>query len=241
MFNDKKKIIICIAAILVVTVLFIIFVINRKQNKNIIDLNSLVGEENQTEESSENSNNENLKGEENSEKGTNAENSGMNTEKQNSETIVIHITGEVKKEGVIYLEEGARIIDAIKEAGGETKQADLSQVNLAYELQDGQKIYIPNKNEKITEYIVDNSNENLMNNQNTNKSDLGSNGKIIKININTATLAELDNLPGIGPSTAQKIIEYREENGKFKKIEDIQNVKGIGEAKYEDIKEKITV
>lgn len=241
MFNDKKKIIICIAAILVVTVLFIIFVINRNQNKNIIDLNSLVGEENQTEESSENSNNENLKGEENSEKGTNAENSGMNTEKQNSETIVIHITGEVKKEGVIYLEEGARIIDAIKEAGGETKQADLSQVNLAYELQDGQKIYIPNKNEKITEYIVDNSNENLMNNQNTNKSDLGSNGKIIKININTATLAELDNLPGIGPSTAQKIIEYREENGKFKKIEDIQNVKGIGEAKYEDIKEKITV
>lgn len=241
MFNDKKKIIICISAILVVTVLFIIFVINRNQNKNIIDLNSLVGEENQTEESSENLNNENLKGEENSEKGTNAENSGMNTEKQNSETIVIHITGEVKKEGVIYLEEGARIIDAIKEAGGETKQADLSQVNLAYELQDGQKIYIPNKNEKITEYIVDNSNENLMNNQNTNKSDSGSNGKIIKININTATLAELDNLPGIGPSTAQKIIEYREKNGKFKKIEDIQNVKGIGEAKYEDIKEKITV
>lgn len=241
MFNDKKKIIICIAAILVVTVLFIIFVINRNQNKNIIDLNSLVGEENQTEESSENLNNENLKGEENSEKGTNAENSGMNTEKQNSETIVIHITGEVKKEGVIYLEEGARIIDAIKEAGGETKQADLSQVNLAYELQDGQKIYIPNKNEKITEYIVDNSNENLMNNQNTNKSDSGSNDKNIKININTATLAELDNLPGIGPSTAQKIIEYREKNGKFKKIEDIQNVKGIGEAKYEDIKEKITV
>ena len=241
MFNDKKKIIICISAILVVTVLFIIFVINRNQNKNIIDLNSLVGEENQTEESSENLNNENLKGEENSEKGTNAENSGMNTEKQNSETIVIHITGEVKKEGVIYLEEGARIIDAIKEAGGETKQADLSQVNLAYELQDGQKIYIPNKNEKITEYIVDNSNENLMNNQNTNKSDLGSNDKNIKININTATLAELDNLPGIGPSTAQKIIEYREKNGKFKKIEDIQNVKGIGEAKYEDIKEKITV
>lgn len=241
MFNDKKKIIICISAILVVTVLFIIFVINRNQNKNIIDLNSLVGEENQTEESSENLNNENLKGEENSEKGTNAENSGMNTEKQNSETIVIHITGEVKKEGVIYLEEGARIIDAIKEAGGETKQADLSQVNLAYELQDGQKIYIPNKNEKITEYIVDNSNENLMNNQNTNKSDSGSNDKNIKININTATLAELDNLPGIGPSTAQKIIEYREKNGKFKKIEDIQNVKGIGEAKYEDIKEKITV
>lgn len=245
MFNDKKKIIICIAAILVIIVLFMIFVINRNKNKNIIDLNSLIGEENQTEESSENLNNENLNGEGNSEKnieeGTNTENSGMNTEKQNSETIVIHITGEVKKEGVIYLEEGARIIDAIKEAGGETKQADLSQVNLAYELQDGQKIYIPNKNEKITEYIVDNSNENLMNNQNTNKSDSGSNGKIIKININTATLAELDNLPGIGPSTAQKIIEYREKNGKFKKIEDIQNVKGIGEAKYEDIKEKITV
>ena len=135
MFNDKKKIIICIAAILVIIVLFMIFVINRNKNKNIIDLNSLIGEENQTEESSENLNNENLNGEGNSEKnieeGTNTENSGMNTEKQNSETIVIHITGEVKKEGVIYLEEGARIIDAIKEAGGETKQADLSQVYLA--------------------------------------------------------------------------------------------------------------
>ena len=63
----------------------------------------------------------------------------------------MHITGEVKKEGVIYLKKGARIVDAIKEAGGETKEADLSQVNLAYELQDGQKIYIPNKNEKSLE------------------------------------------------------------------------------------------
>ncbi len=62
-----------------------------------------------------------------------------------------------------------------------------------------------------------------------------------KVNINTATQTELENLTGIGPSLASKIIEYREENGKFKKIEDIQNVKGIGNAKYDGIKDEITV
>ena len=77
------------------------------------------------------------------------------------ETIVVHITGAVKKEGVIYLKKGARIVDAIKEAGGETKEADLSQVNLAYELQDGQKIYIPNKNEKVSQYIIGTNGETM--------------------------------------------------------------------------------
>ena len=147
--------------------------------------------------------------------------------------IVVHITGEVKKEGVIHLNKGDRIIDAIKKAGGETKQADLSQVNLAYELQDGQKIYIPNKNEKISKYIVDE-------NGNTNINSLNSKEEE-KVNINTANQSELDSLPGIGPATAQKIIEYRNQNGNFKKIEDLQNVKGIGQAKYEEIRNNIEV
>ena len=143
------------------------------------------------------------------------------------------ITGEVKKEGVIHLNKGDRIIDAIKKAGGETKQADLSQVNLAYELQDGQKIYIPNKNEKISEYIVGG-------NGNTNINSINSKEET-KVNINTANQSELDSLPGIGPATAQKIIEYRNQNGNFKKIEDLQNVKGIGQAKYEEIRNNIEV
>ena len=232
MFNDKRKIIIFVVSILIISILFIIYVINRNSEKNMIDLNSLIGEEDKTKL---NSNQESISNEENS--------INIINEKQSYETIVVHITGEVKKEGVIYLEKGARIIDAIKEAGGETKQADLSQVNLAYELQDGQKLYIPNKNEKISEYIIEESGQSVGESKSSaglsgNKED---NSENIKVNINTATLEELDNLPGIGPAIAEKIIEYREENGNFKTIEDIQNVKGIGESKYNDIKEKIIV
>lgn len=232
MFNDKRKIIIFVVSILIISILFIMYVINRNSEKNMIDLNSLIGEEDKTEL---NSNQESISNEENS--------INIIDEKQSSETIVVHITGEVKKEGVIYLEKGARIIDAIKEAGGETKQADLSQVNLAYELQDGQKLYIPNKNEKISEYIIEESGQSVV--ESKSSTGLSGNkengGKNVKVNINTATLEELDNLPGIGPSLAERIIEYREENGKFNSIEDIQNVKGIGESKYNDIKEKIIV
>ena len=234
MFNDKRKIIIFVVSILIISILFIIYVINRNSEKNMIDLNSLIGEEDKTELNSK------------QEIITNEENSiNIINEKQSYETIVVHITGEVKKEGVIYLEKGARIIDAIKEAGGETKQADLSQVNLAYELKDGQKLYIPNKNEKISEYIIDESGQNMGESTRSGESELNNNeekyNKNIKVNINSATLEELDNLPGIGPALANRIIEYREENGKFKNIEDIQNVKGIGESKYKDIKEKIVV
>ena len=150
--------------------------------------------------------------------------------------IAVHITGEVKKQGLIYLKEGSRVADAIEKAGGETKNADLSQINLAYVLQDGQKIYVPNKNEKISQYITGNSGNNGTeeNNNINSKEDK-------KVNINTANQSELDSLPGIGPSIAQKIIDYREENGNFKTIEELQNVKGIGDAKYEEIKDRVTV
>lgn len=142
--------------------------------------------------------------------------------------IVVHIIGEINKPGIVELEEGARVIDAIKKAGGTTEKADLAQINLAYILKDGQKIYIPNTedNNKKIEY---------------NTANIENNIKEEKININTADEDELQRLPGVGASTAEKIIKYREENGSFRKIEDIQNVKGIGEAKYNDLKEQIEV
>lgn len=153
--------------------------------------------------------------------------------------IVVHITGEVKHKGIIYLEEGQRIKDAIEKAGGATKNANLDAVNLAYVLEDGQKIYIPNKNEKnqTKAYITTDSGQNVIveGNNKTSKS-AGD-----KVNINTANQTELETLPGIGPSIAQGIVEYRETNGKFNKIEDIQNVKGIGDAKYSNIKDKISI
>ena len=140
--------------------------------------------------------------------------------------IAVHIIGEINKPGIVELEEGA--IDAIKKAGGTTEKADLAQINLAYILKDGQKIYIPNTedNDKKIEY---------------NTANIENNIKEEKININTADEDELQRLPGVGASTAAKIIKYREENGSFRRIEDIQNVKGIGEAKYNDLKEQIEV
>ena len=156
------------------------------------------------------------------------------------ERIVVHIMGEVKKTGIIYLRKGARIADAIKAAGGVTKEADIDAVNLAYVLQDGQKINIPNKKDKEKNgnnvYITSESGNNVIIEDNNQ-----SKGVNKKVNINEASQSDLETLPGIGPSIASRIIEYREQNGKFSKIEDLQNVKGIGDAKYNRIKDSITV
>ena len=113
-------------------------------------------------------------------------------------------------------------------------ESDLNKINLAYILEDGQKIYIPNKSEKIenNEYIIDGSGNNAKSN---------SLKEVGKVNINEAMQTELEQLPGIGPSLATRIIEYREQNGNFNNVEDLQNVKGIGDAKFNDIKDKVTV
>lgn len=145
-----------------------------------------------------------------------------------SNSIKIHITGCVENEGIVALEEGARIADAIEVAGGLTLDANLENVNLAYQLQDGQKIKIPSNIDETDEIIQD---EIIISNGISKE----------KININTATQTELETITGIGPSTALKIIEYRTKNGKFKTIEDIKNISGIGEAKFESIKNEICV
>lgn len=150
------------------------------------------------------------------------------------EHIKIHITGQINKPGVIELEIGSRISDAIEKAGGLTTFANLENVNLAYALEDGQKIYIPSIEEKNELYIQEGIDENIV--EKTNISDSEK-----TININKAKETELEKIPGIGPAMAQKIIKYREENGSFKTIDDIKNVSGIGEKKYESIKQYITV
>ena len=158
------------------------------------------------------------------------ENEVEEKENEMEEKIIIHITGEVEEGGIIELEKGARISDAIEEAGGITEEADLSNVNLAYSLNDGQKIKIPNINEKNEEAIVEEkAGDNIIIEENKEE----------KININKATQTEIETLPGIGPSTALKIINYRNEHGKFKNVEDIKNVPGIGDTKFENIKEYI--
>lgn len=152
--------------------------------------------------------------------------------------IIVHITGEVKNTGILVLKEEARIADAIESAGGATEEADLNKINLAYTLKDGQKIYIPNKeDEENIAYITEGSGNNVSV-ENGDESEMK---EKIKININTASQAELEELPGIGEAIASRIIEYREENGTFNKIEDLLNVKGIGDAKFAEIKEYIVV
>ena len=125
-------------------------------------------------------------------------------------TIKVHIAGSVITEGIVELEEGARIADAIDAAGGTTPDANMQNVNLAYKVQDGQKIYIPNTNDEPETEIIQSEEVNLIENG--------------LVNINTATQTELELLTGIGPSTAAKIIEYREQNGKFTNIEEIKEV-----------------
>ena len=148
------------------------------------------------------------------------------------EKIMVHIIGEVKNQGVVVLESGARIVDAIEAAGGETDEADLTKLNLANILNDGEKIKVPKKGEEQQEYITSTSG---LETSEENKTESQ------KININTANLEELTKLPGIGEATANKIISYRKETGKFKTIEDLKNVPGIGNSKFDNLKDMITI
>lgn len=151
---------------------------------------------------------------------------------ENNNKIKVHIDGCVNKPGIIEIDEGSRIADAIDLVGGLTTDASIKNVNLAYELQDGEKIYIPSKEEDRQ------NNENTIQIISMGNRESKSNGKI---NINTASLDELQTISGIGKSTAQKIIDYRNENGKFKKIEELKEITGIGDKKYDIIKEQVTV
>lgn len=146
--------------------------------------------------------------------------------------IVVHIAGAVYKPGVYKLKDGDRVIDSIKKAGGAISKADLNTLNLASKLNDGQKVYVPKIRESAQQ-----GNGNL-----SSQTEIGaSNFPADKININTATKEDLDKLPGIGTTLAERIIEFRIKNGPFKSIDDLQNVEGIGEKKLSNIKEKATL
>jgi competence protein ComEA len=138
--------------------------------------------------------------------------------------LVVYITGAVNHPGVVTVEPGSRIEDAVNAAGGLANDANIQAINLAGPLADGQHIHIYTDGEEAV-MLVDGA-------------DPISSGLV---NINTATKDELIVLPGIGSVTAENIIKYREENGLFETIEDIQNVPGIAQGKFDGIKEFITV
>ena len=162
-------------------------------------------------------------------------------EKENisNKEITVYVSGEVNKSGVVTLKEGDRLAVAVEKLGGTTKKADLNNINLAIRVKDEEHYIIPKIGEAKQEDLKDvNNTKDIENaeikNENTAKDSS-------KININTATLEELDKLPGVGEATANKIISHREENGQFKTIEDIKNVNGIGDKKFEKMKELICV
>lgn len=147
-------------------------------------------------------------------------------------TITVFVSGEINNPGVVTIESEKRLSDVVEILGGTTENADLNKVNLAMKLEDESHYIIPKIGENVevhSNYTSVDSNEIIQD----EKSNL--------VNINKATIQELDILPGIGEATANKIINYREENGQFKSIDEIKNVNGIGDKKYEEVKNLISV
>lgn len=136
--------------------------------------------------------------------------------------IFVDIGGAVKNPQVVKLPEGSRVEDAIKAAGGLTDKADLTEINRAAFLEDGEKVYIPEAYEE---------------GETSGSMSQGDS----RVNINTADSDELQKLNGIGPATAEKIIDYRDEHGRFSNIEDIKNVSGIGDKTFEKFEDDIKV
>ena len=154
-----------------------------------------------------------------------------NKENTISKNVTIYVSGEVNNPGIVTIESDKRLYDAVEMLGGVTQNADLNRINLAIKLNDEEHYIIP----KIGEDNI------ISQDISVNNIDTIKNEQTSKININTATIEELDNLPGVGEATANKILNYREENGIFKSIEEVKNVNGIGEKKYIDIKDKICI
>lgn len=166
------------------------------------------------------------------------------TEKVITNKIFVDIKGAVNKPGVYEFQYGDKVIDAIKKAEGLTKNAVTSNINLSKKLVNEMVIYVFNKKE-ITTMVTTNkiacNCETIEVNNCIDKNNISDNNSNNKININTATLDELLTLKGIGQSKAEAIIKYREENGNFNTIEDIQKVSGLGGTIYSKIKDYITV
>ncbi len=143
--------------------------------------------------------------------------------------ISVHVIGCVKEKKVVKIPVGSTVEDAVVAAGGFTEEADTDAVNLAYRLSDGMQIRIPSIDDEDKTWIVSHGDNG------------GNGGNNEKISINKASVAELATLPGIGQTLALRIVDYREKNGGFKTLEEIMNVPGIKEAKFESIKDYITL
>ncbi|HZD61044.1 MAG TPA: helix-hairpin-helix domain-containing protein [Anaerolineae bacterium] len=151
------------------------------------------------------------------------------TKAKDVKMLFVHVAGAVVHPGVYHLKEGSRVIDAITAAGGGLQGSDQDALNLAAKVFDGQRVYVPKKGEVPPQ--IDGLSS-------ATDPPLESGGKV---NINTATMEQLDSLPGVGPVTAQKIIDYRSKHGPLKRLEELKAIDGIGSKKYDQIKDKACV
>ena len=215
--------------VLIIAIVLIYYSIYKKENNIEIVEDDLPYEILKKEEleNKERNKEENFPKEENEKE--NKDEDKNDTERRKVGIMVVHVQGEVKKPGIVEIEENSRVIDAIEKAGGLTEKANLRNINLAEKVIDGTKIYIPNDLEE--ERNIEENIENKKKDEN----------KEIKVNINNATQTELESIPGIGPTTARKIIEYRKENGKFKSIEGLKEISGIGENKLKNMAKYIEI
>jgi len=150
-----------------------------------------------------------------------------------AEPLRVHVAGAVVRPGVYELGENSRVEDAVEAAGGFVVEADKNALNLAAHLEDGERLDIP----YVAGFIPEETEGFVVITEGTTSPLAGEE----LVDINTASLEELDKLPGIGPTIAQRIIDYRTENGPFATIDDIVNVPGIGSATFDEIRDQITV
>jgi competence protein ComEA len=160
------------------------------------------------------------------------------TAAQKQPEIIVHVAGAVKSPGVYHLAHGERLQDAIEAAGGATQDADIHRLNLAMRVQDGQRVYVPGGSESAPPSVPAPSITDAAQLAEASPSPLASDALI---DLNTATSEQLQTLPRIGPVMAQRIIEYRQTHGGFTSVEDLMNVKGIGEKTFEKIRPLVVV
>lgn len=171
----------------------------------------------------------------------NSVSSASNSATTNSKTVTCDISGAVKHQGVYTLKNGARLQELIEAAGGTTGKAQLKAINRAILLKDQDKIHIPYKGEKVESAATAGTGTSTNSTSTSSNSSASNQESGEKVNLNTADVAGLQKLTGIGEKKAEQIIAYREQNGPFKKVEDLMQVSGIGEKTFASLKDQLTV
>ena len=144
--------------------------------------------------------------------------------------LVVHVAGAVRRPGVYRLRDGSRVDDAVRRAGGSTRRADLTQLNLAAKLEDGRQVVVPPRATAVAAAGAS-----------AGGAALAAGATPAPVNLNTATAEQLDTLDGVGPVTVQKLLQYRAEHGGFSTVDELGQIPGIGERRLAALRERVTL